>query len=177
LQGITAGQPVTVRIVAQLKMGQDSLCGEVWVELPGIPAPVAFLAQAEAFSAEEGGHVQVRPLNDSAGGQAIWQWDRKGHFLQWSVDVPATNRYELLMRYHATDKATRRLAIDGADAGQLSFLATRGLGDKPQDWDEITFADQEGKPMRLERGRHTIRLENTDAHGLDLDYLGFARGR
>jgi hypothetical protein len=174
LQGLPKGKPVQGRVRAELKMERDALRGEVWVELSGHPTPRNALVAAGAFSDEGGGHVQVRPLADG-GQKAISQWNRKGHFLQWSLDVPAAGRYQLLVRYHATDKVSRRLSIHGTDFGPIGFLATRGSGDKREDWDEVTFVDHEGSPFRLERGRQTIRLENIDAHGLDLDYLGFTR--
>jgi hypothetical protein len=118
--------------------------------------------------------VRVAPLQDG-GQKAISQWNQKGHFIQWAVDIPTVGRYQLLLRYHATDKVIRRLWINGADCGPIGFLATRGSGERREDWDEVTFVDPEDKPFRLERGRQTIRLENVDGHALDLDYLGFAR--
>lgn len=175
LQDMSKGKPVQGRILAELQMAHDSLRGEVWVEIPGRPAPRDALVEAEAFSAEGGGHVQIRSLKDCRGEKAVSQWNQKGHFLEWSVDVPAAGRYQLLMRYHATDKVARRLLVNGIEVGRIAFLPTRGLGDKREDWDEVTFVDREDKPFRLERGRQTIRLENVDAHALDLDYLGFAR--
>jgi hypothetical protein len=83
----------------------------------------------------------------------------------------------LLLRYHAPAKVTRRLLIDGSEVGTIGFLATRGQGDRREDWDEITFTAGERTPFELTRGHHTIRLENTDGAALDLDYLGFSRGR
>jgi len=162
------------RIVGELKTGGDVLRGETWVELakPG-PVPLA-LVEAETFSAQGGGRVQRRALAD---GCAIGQWAQKGHFLEWSVDLPAGGRWEVLARYHAQAKATRRLLVDGNEVGPIAFLATRGQGDRREDWDEVTFVAADGKPFQLERGRHTLRLENTDGVDLDLDYLGFSRGR
>jgi len=177
LQGLPTGKPLTGRILAELKTQQGVLRGETWFELPGLAPPVAALTQAEAFSTQGGGQVQVRALDSTAKVKVISHWDQKGHFLQWSVDVPANGRYDLLLRYHAADKVTRRLCVDDAEVGEISFFATRGTGDRPQDWDEMTFVNSDGKPFTLKSGKHTIRLENTDGHALDLDYLGFSRGR
>ena len=174
LQGLPKGKPLQGRILAELKMEHDSLRGEVWVELTGRPTPRKALVAAGAFADEGGGRVRVAPLQDG-GQKAISQWNQKGHFIQWAVDIPTVGRYQLLLRYHATDKVIRRLWINGADCGPIGFLATRGSGERREDWDEVTFVDPEDKPFRLERGRQTIRLENVDGHALDLDYLGFAR--
>jgi rhamnogalacturonan endolyase len=168
-----AGKALVGRIVGELKTGGDVLRGETWVELakPG-SAPLA-LVEAETFSAQGGGRVQRRALAD---GCAIGQWTQKGHFLEWSVDLPAGGRWEMLARYHAQAKVTRRLLIDGSEVRSIAFPATRGQGDRREDWDEVTFVAADGKPFQLERGHHTIRLENTDGADLDLDYLGFSRG-
>jgi hypothetical protein len=175
LQGLPKGKPMRGRILAELKMEHDALRGEVWVELSGRPAPRNALVEAGAFATEGGGHVQVRSLTDGGGLKAISQWSRKGHFLEWSLDLSAAGRYQLIARYHATDKVVRGLAINGADFGPIGFLATRGSGAKREDWDEVTFVDHEGNPFPLNRGRQTIRLENVDGKALDLDYLGFVR--
>lgn len=175
LRDLPQGKPVQGRILAELKMDHDSLRGEVWVELTGRPAPRDAMVEAEAFSSESGGHVQVQPVQSCGGGKAITQWNDKGHSMEWTMDVPAAGRYLLLVRYHATNKVTRRLSINGTEVGPISFLATRGQGDKREDWDEVTFVNDEGKPFTLKRGRQTIRLENTDARAMDLDCLGFSR--
>lgn len=175
LLDLPKGKPVQGRILAELKLPHDSLRGEVWVELLGRPAPRDVRIAAGEFSAEGGGHVEVRPLPRNCGPMAIWLWNRKGHYLEWSIDVPAAGRYQLLLRYYATEKVARRLLINGEDQGPIAMLPTRGSGENREDWDEITFVDREGKPFHLERGRATIRLENIDGHALDLDYLGLGR--
>jgi len=175
LLDLPKGRPAQGRILAELNEAHDVLRGEVWVELTGRPAPRNALVEAEAFSAEGGGHVQIRPLKDAGGRKVVTAWDQKGHFLEWSIDLPAAGRYPLLLRYHATDKVTRRLLLNGADLGPIAFLATRGSGADREHWDEVTFMDCEGKPFQLQRGRQTIHLENVDAHALDVDYLGFGR--
>ena len=175
IEGLPKGKPVQGRILGQLHTEHDILRGEVWVELSGRPAPRNAVIEAPHFSAEGGGRVEVRTPPMSCGPESIRRWNQKGHYLEWSVDVPAAGRYLLYFHYHATEKVARRLAINGADFGSISFLATRGSGDKREDWDEVTFTDHEGQPFRLDRGRQTIRLENVDGHALDLDYLGFMR--
>ena len=160
MQGLPSGKPVSGRILGELKTQRNTLRGETWVELPGMPAPVAALVEAEAV-----------------GENRLSQGNQKGQFLEWSVEAPSAGRWDLLMRYHAPEKASRRLILNGKEVGVIRFLATRGEGDKRADWDEVTFADEEGKPFALKRGPQTIRLENIDGSELDLDYLGFSRGR
>lgn len=175
LRDLPKGKPAQGRILGELTMDKDSLRGEVWVELTGRPTPRDAIVEAEAFSKEEGGRVETRPLQGGTGAKGIFKWDQKGHSLEWTVDVSANTRCMVLMRYHATEKVARRLLINGTEVGQIVFLPTRGSGEKRDDWDDVTFANSEGKPFTLARGRQTIRLENVDAHSLDLDYLGFAR--
>ena len=175
LGDLPQGKPVQGRILAELKTGHDSLRGEVWVELSGRPAPRNAMVEAEAFSSEEGGHVQIRSLQACSGQKAVTQWNDKGHSLEWAIDMSASRRSLLLMRYHATDKVTRRLLVNGVEVGKITFLPTRGQGDKREDWDDATFVDSEGKPFSLKRGPQTIRLENVDGRALDLDCLGFDR--
>lgn len=177
LRGIPAGKPFTGRIFGELKTADDLLRGETWVELPGLPAPVAALVEAEAFSAQGGGNVKTRAIGSTGREKCIAGWDKKGHYLEWTVDVSSKNSWDLLIRYHATSKVARRLLLNGKEVAVIHFLATRGQGDRREDWDEVTFVAADGKPFRLERGRQTIRLENVDGNALDLDYLGFSRGR
>jgi len=174
LVGLPQGKPAQGRIVAELTTPHDVLRGEVWCELTGRVVPRNFLVDAGALAEQQGGPVRVGALG-GGGPRAISQWDQKGQRLQWTVEVPAAGRYQLLMRYHAGEKVARRLWINDVDCGPISFLPTRGTGQHRDDWDEVTFVDAEGKPFPLERGRQTLRLENIDGHGLDLDYLGFTR--
>ncbi len=70
-----------------------------------------------------------RSLKQCRGKKSIVQWDQKGHFLAWTVDLPAAGRYHLLVRGHATDETVRRLWPNDVEVGPIVFLATRGLGD------------------------------------------------
>jgi rhamnogalacturonan endolyase len=174
LRDLPEGKAVQGRVLAELKTGDESLRGEVWVELSARPSPGNAMVEAEAFSSEEGGHALVRAVKVCSGEKAVAQND-KGDCLEWSIDMSASGRCPLLMRYHATDKVTRRLLVNGVEVGMITFLPTRGLGDKREDWDDVTFVNSEGKPFTLKRGRQTVRLENVDGHALDLDCLGFSR--
>jgi len=141
------------------------------------PVTTGALVEAENIAAEGGGKVHVRDDKANVRGTCISHWDRTGHFIEWQVDVAKTGRYELLVRYCAPHEAKRALMLDGVSVHALTFPITGGFGDTPGDWEEITFVDASGKRFQLDKGRHTIRLENTSDTGINLDYLGFVPRR
>ena len=160
-----------VRAVLTMEDGR-TLRGRVPVTVAGGFLKEGIIHQAETIAGQEGGEVRIRDDKPGTMAKAISHWDDEGHALSWSLEAPA-GRYTLVFRY-STPKATKRgLAIDGIDRGETVFPSTGGFGDVPYEWEHTTVRGGDGKPLvlTLEAGEHTVRLQNTDGHGLNLDYL------
>ena len=157
---------------AALKIGDRTLRGQVRVRVAGNVLKDAFFAQAESFAEQGGGEVRVRADKAGVMEKAFSHWDDKGHWLAWAIRVPA-GRYRLVVRYSAAKNARRALTFDGRKLSAQSFPDTGGFGDTAGDWNHAVAADEKGKPITfdLEPAKHTIRMENVDGVGLNLDYL------
>jgi hypothetical protein len=142
------------------------LTGQVPIRVAGGFLKIGHSVEAEAIASETGGKVKIRPDKPGVRGKAISHWDDKGHAISWTVDVPKAGRYALVVR-HSTPKVTKRkLTLNGQAKGVIAFPATGGFGTAAYEWDHAPFG-----PYALPAGKTTIRLENTDEHGLNLDYL------
>ena len=163
------------RIVGELRTARQTLRTEAWVQTTAKPTATGALVEAETIAAQGGGEVHIRTDKTNVRGTCISHWDKKGHFLEYQVEVPANGRFYLLVRYCTPHEGKRQLQLDGKDIAEIALPMTGGFGDGATDWEEITFADPNGKPFTLKKGRHTIRLTNTNDTGINLDYLGFVR--
>ncbi len=140
--------------------------------------------QAEEFSGQGGGQVQVRDDRQATWGKMITYWHRdKGHWLQWEFTVPESAKYRVLFRYATSSpKPVRKFELDGKvpepAAAAIQFQPTGGFGNSPKDWQFHTLKDQEGKDMviPLPRGKHTIRMTNL-GDGLGLDFIILVRAK
>jgi len=149
-----------------------TLRGEVDVRVAGKPLEDGIVVQAEDFTAQVGGKVQVRTDKAGVVGKAISHWDDKGHSLSWRIRCP-TGRYHLVIRYSASKDARRAVFANDRKLADQTFVGTGGFGSLASEWDHAAIADAKGKTVTLtfDKGDHTIRLENTDGVGLNLDYL------
>ena len=154
-------------IKAKLDLSNGSLLtGQVPIRVAGGFLKIGHSVEAEAIASETGGKVKIRPDKPGVRGKAISHWDEKGHAISWTVDVPKAGKYALVVR-HSTPKVTKRkLTLNGQDKGVIAFPSTGGFGTAAYEWDHAPFG-----PYALPAGKTTIRLENTDEHGLNLDYL------
>ena len=139
--------------------------------LTGLP-----MVEAEEIAAQGGGEVKIRTDKRGVSKKAISHWDDAGHWIEWRVRAPEDGSYELVVRYCTPKAAVRKLAIDGRDRGRYTFSNTGGYGSDAQDWGH-TVPSRKGAPvcLHLSAGEHTIRLENTDGQGMNLDYLALRR--
>lgn len=172
---LSSARPERLQGLLQARLelaGGKVLRGQVPVALAGAFLRDGLLVQAEAFAAQEGGTVQVRDDKPGVMGKCISHWDAAGHALAWKVVVPTAGTYRLMLRYCTPDGAVRALRVDGRDGGSVTMPATGGFGTMASEWDHVAAATAKG-PVRLEltAGEHTIRLENTDGKGCNLDYL------
>jgi hypothetical protein len=136
------------------------------VRLASKPVRDGIRVEAETIAAEGGGKVHIRDDKVGVVGKATSHWDDAGHWIEWRLAVPQDGLYSLVVRYAAQGTARRTLAVDGAAKGTLRFAGSGGYGSRADEWDHA-----QGPKLQLAAGDHTIRLENTDGKGLNLDYL------
>jgi hypothetical protein len=156
----TPGSP-TLRTVLALKVEEKPL--------EGVPT-----AQAEDFSAQTGGQVQLRTDKFGAIGQAISHWDTAGHELQWKITTPQAGKYWLILRCCSPVGAQRETSVDGGAPYKQGLGATGGFGsDTASDWahQAVRGADGNRVVFDLTAGEHVIKIVNLDGKGLNLDYL------
>ena len=146
------------------------------------PAEKMIVLQAEEFSGQGGGEVEVATDRQAAWGTMVTKWHQDiGHWLEWGFTVPEDGNYRLIFRYATSSANTRRkVEVDGAvphpAAAEVAFTPTGGFGNSAQDWRYLTLSDTEGKeiPLRLEAGEHTLRMTNL-GDGLGLDFVALVR--
>ena len=149
-------------------------------ELPKRPdsSGVRIVVEAEAFTREAGGTLEVTDRKVGAKGKAFLHWDNPGHAIDYAVDVPADGAYLLTVRYcTAQDAAVRAVLIDGilpAEAcREISFPCTDGYANESDDWQLLTIPERDpNQPFRfhLTKGKHTLRLVNVQ-QSVNLDQL------
>lgn len=147
-----------------------------------LPAGSQILMEAEAFTAEGGGKVTVNARKVAAHGQSFNGWDGRDHWLEYTAEVAHTGWYQLGLRYCKEGDATRRsVLIDGQPMhpalGVASFPGTGGWSGGTDNWRlaPVCFPGTETPVIvRLEKGRHVLRLINTLGESMNLDYIVLA---
>jgi hypothetical protein len=128
-------------------------------------APVLVRMEAERWSAQGGGEVQVLDRPEASGGKTVSYWESPGVWLEVRLDLPQAGAYRLSLRYALSWPDTRRqVLLDGQPVGEITLPGTDGWG---------TFATLT-TPLRLPAlaaGPHTLRLLNADSRGLSLDWI------
>ncbi|MBC7288355.1 MAG: hypothetical protein H5T86_09985, partial [Armatimonadetes bacterium] len=82
-----------IAITAELAAAGVELRATTAVVLPWTPPSGIPTVQAEDFTDQGGGSVNIRDDKVGAIGKAISHWDAKGHWLRWKITVPAAGRY------------------------------------------------------------------------------------
>jgi len=138
------------------------------------------IVEAEDFSAEGAGHVQVsRGLHvDEHGGASLYSNVGNGHWLEWEVEVPATGDYDLFARIACDPPySLRELRVDGrlpaAGFALIRFPHTGGWGYSAEEWWAVQVAggSAELPPLHLTKGKHRLRLKGVGPNHLNLDYF------
>jgi hypothetical protein len=171
-------RPLTIEAVMNFNNGKI-LTGQVttgkipapW-EIP--PAPPA--VDAENFLSQSGGEVVIR--HDKAGvhDRCFSHWDRKGHRINWEIEVPQDGEYAVMLRYSMTSDARRILLIDGIESGEFTIRNSGGLGTSVNHWNSATLSNASGeKIIHLTAGKHIISLENANGSSMNLDYIRLIR--
>jgi hypothetical protein len=147
--------------------------------LPVLPAVAGarVMVQAEDFTGEGGGNVEVTTAKVDAVGRSFLHWDNPGHYVEYAFEAPADGGYVVTLRYCTSDEGViRAVLIDGAlpDAslGQQPLPWTGGWSSTASDWRLAAVTGADGKPflVGLTKGRHTIRLVNVQGSA-NLDWL------
>ncbi|MBN2582630.1 MAG: carbohydrate-binding protein [Planctomycetes bacterium] len=142
----------------------------------------AVIVEAEDFTDQGGGEVTVTEKKvGTRGGKAFMGWDDEGHWIEWSVDVPESGYYQILLKYcNRQDQARRRIEIDGTTDGlpitEFFLPDTGGWSNAKDDWRLLPLQDWRiGRRalFYLKRGHHTLRLTNL-RNSANLDYLVLA---
>jgi hypothetical protein len=129
--------------------------------------------EAEQFAAEGGGEIHVRNDKLNSSGLSLSHADSQGHWLEWEVNVPTADKYYFIARHAVPTDSARLLTVDGQPAGDFAFPATGGYGSNTADNWGVAALQAKGRPLPLvlAAGKHTLRLENQNGLGLNLDYL------
>ncbi len=129
------------------------------------------ILEAEDFSAEEGGAVQllVRP---PVSGSCVAYWNEWGHQLSWRFRVPEAGKYSIALRYATSAPSDRKLIVNGVAKGTFSFFEYRGLGMEPKEWISTTLRNGvEPFLLDLKEGWNKITLVNACGDSMNLDYI------
>lgn len=144
------------------------------------PAPAGTLVvlQAEDFTNQGGGEIQVTDKKVAAVGKALLKWDELGQWLEWAVDAPADGYYNLSVCYCIQDaEAEREIRVNGQVQEPLAPMklpVTGGWANGSDDWQVLTAGDPiTGAPLliHLNKGKNTLRLSNANGRACNLDYL------
>ena len=144
------------------------------------------IVEAENFVKQSGGSVEkLSDRIDASGGRCFKNWDNAGHALEWTVEIPETGEYKVVLRYAADRKnnAYRELLIDDtapAEAfNKIAWSGTGGWSSDVNNWKNLVVSDDQGNPVliTLEKGTHTVRITNLGGDKKDgsgnLDSIGF----
>ncbi|MDA0838450.1 MAG: hypothetical protein O2857_11765 [Planctomycetota bacterium] len=134
--------------------------------------------QAESYSKQEGGIVDVRDDRMATWGKMITRWHRDiGHALEWKFEIPQNGDYKILFRYATAGTETRRnLKLDGKNLegapDKIAFESTGGYGTDFRHWKFKTLQEADGKEtvVSLQKGEHTILMTNL-GDGLGMDFI------
>ncbi|HOM83771.1 MAG TPA: heparinase II/III family protein [Armatimonadota bacterium] len=136
--------------------------------------------EAEEFSAQGGGGVEVTDRKVGASGRSFFHWDHAGHWVEWKVPVARAGRYQLLIRACTAEaRALRKLTVNGKTppgAEAMELRGTGGYSNERDDWRTFVTTGADGRALLLDlpAGEATIRLENIDGESLNLDWIALA---
>jgi len=142
----------------------------------------AVTVEAERYHAEGGpGRLEISSRKVNASHDAILHWDNPGHWVEWTVTVPAEGDYALTLRAATSHgRVLRRIEIDGRTPDKrleaVEFGYTGGWATHQDDWQlfHIGAGLDKPVPIHLTAGKHTLRMTNLEG-SLNLDYLIISR--
>ena len=145
--------------------------------LPPAPASEVLVVQAENFTNQGGGRVNVVDNMVGAEEKSFKNWDNAGHWIEYTFDVKTAGAYSLTLKYCIDGRsAERAILVDGFCPSNtlsfLSFLETGGWSGSTNNWEESVICGADGNPFPfyLTKGKHTLRLVNI-RYSMNLDKL------
>ncbi len=143
-----------------------------------VPANTLIPIQAESLTGQGEGEVAFSSKKVATVGEAFAGWNNMGHWLEWTVEVPADGYYNLAICYCAESALPKRLILINAEeqepAAPLEPVGTGGWANNSDDWQIHTAMNPvSAKPLLLHfnKGANVLRLVNASGDGLNLDYL------
>jgi hypothetical protein len=161
----------------KLRMGTAADLQTVFTVTANDLSGTGVLIEAEDVQREKGGNVSYifrGGSNTTANikGSSIYNWNNKGHIIQWTFNIPKTGKYKLGYSYATLAENSRRLvSIDGGTGFVCEFNVTAGWNDR----ETGVVLDEYGNELiiELEQGEHTLAMENVSGTALNLDYIKF----
>jgi len=138
------------------------------------------IVEAEAFTAQEGGKVQM--FSDRVGADTLMAyWGNGGHNVSWEVNVPKDGQYKIVLRYCHGRKADvyRSFLIDGKALdpvlAKIVCPPTGGFAKTANDFANLTVVDASGKSVliTLTAGKHTVTMQNLGADAGEKGSINF----
>lgn len=151
-----------------------------------VPAGTYYLIQAFPPDGESGGEVNDGSKKTGVFGTAFSGWNDPKHWLEYHVEVEHSGWYQVAVKYcREGGPVTRSLQIDGEYPlpafREVEFATTGGWSNGADNWKVFRFdwPMLENTPflVHLEKGKHTIRLDNVSGGGLNLDWIVLAEPR
>lgn len=137
------------------------------------------VVEGETFSQQGGGEVKASTEHKNThGGACAFGWGNPGHWLEWTLDVPAAGDYVLTVVAASQEKTVLRSAeLDGKPlpgAAVIQLAGTGGWGrENPDEWQPFQPVDGTGKPVRitLTQGQHVLRMTNLLGQHCNVDVI------
>lgn len=147
-----------------------------------VPANYSVMIEAEAITNQGGGAVTITDKKTAAHGTSITQWNERGHWLEYTCEIAHSGWYQVGLKYCLEgDDAIRALRLDGeylhASLTSFTLPSTGGWSNGADQWSLVPICLPESEtPMivRLEKGKHVVRLESPAGGGLNVDYVVLA---
>ena len=145
-----------------------------------MPTVGAIAFEAEKNWAETGGKIRVSKggHKNVSGDDNLWGWNKTGHTITWSLDVPADGDYELWLVGATQTGLLAEAKVDDGDALALWFAPTGGWGrSKASEWRAYQLRTAIGDPatFNLAKGKHNFALTNRSGMGLNIDRIVLVR--
>ena len=162
-------------IRAELTLDNGTLLrGQVPTGIKPLPQPKVegLVTEAEDFIRQTGGTVKIRTDKIGVHKKCFSHWDKKGHELTWQLAVPKDGRYQIRIRYAATENARRSFTLNGEPLGTFEIPSSGGFGDSSTDWLSYTLERGRGQLiLPLKSGKAELKISNADGTSLNLDYI------
>jgi hypothetical protein len=171
-----------VEAIAKKKLEEARNAQYAQAKETGPAAGTFVLVQAETFAAQGGGEVTISDKKAATFGTCFLNWDRRGHWIEYSVEVPKDGFYKILLKYcREGGPVIRALRIDGEypseSARKFELPGTGGWSNGADNWQYYALSWpglDDPFLVKLTAGKHTLRLENSGGDGVNLDYVVFA---